>query len=198
MLTRLPHLLTVGAALALLSGPLRAESFNGDPEQLTKGDVERIVANAATEAARINPRAVIAVTDREGFVLAVWDMAGRFKKGLPGFSLTDDKILRQYGILVGAITRAGTAAFLSSDQEAFTSRTGRLHHSAALSSGRAQYAEWPAGRRRSFESVFLGRESDEIHPADDSSFPRSADGFFHRVLSAESAGNAFSWGYPRL
>jgi uncharacterized protein GlcG (DUF336 family) len=94
-----------------------------DPVQLTKADVETIVANAATEAARINRRAVIAVTDRDGFVLCVWDMAGRFPNPLPLFSLSDRSKIALYGKLAGAITRAGTAAFLSSDQQAFTTRT---------------------------------------------------------------------------
>ncbi|MCX6895703.1 MAG: heme-binding protein, partial [Verrucomicrobia bacterium] len=50
--------------------------------------------------------AVVAVVDREGFVLGVWSFAGA--------SALD---------VLDAITKAGTAAFLSSSQEAFTSRT---------------------------------------------------------------------------
>jgi uncharacterized protein GlcG (DUF336 family) len=110
-------------ALALVCGVVSAFGSVGTPVQLTKDDVETIVANAATEAARIDPRAVIAVTDRDGFVLAVWDMGGRIPSPVPPFSLSDRSKIAIYGKLAGAITRAGTAAFLSSDQEAFTSRT---------------------------------------------------------------------------
>lgn len=92
-------------------------------ERLTRDDVEQIIAQAATQAARIDPGAIIAVTDREGFVLGVWDMNSRLPSPLPPFSLEIPPVLRVYGLLAGAITRAGTAAFLSSDQEAFTSRT---------------------------------------------------------------------------
>ena len=62
-----------------------------------------------TYASRHNRSAVVAVTDREGFVLGVWDVDG----GLPPSP----------GIIAGAVSRAGTAAFLSSDENAFTSRT---------------------------------------------------------------------------
>src|SRR6202035_1427411 len=50
----------------------------------------------------------IAVTDREGYVLGIWNVAG----GEP----TDAEI-------GSCISKAGTAAFLSSNQNAFTSRT---------------------------------------------------------------------------
>ena len=97
--------------------------LHADVVQLTKEDVESIVANAATEAARIDPRAIIAVTDRDGFVLAVWDMAGRIPNPVPPFSFSDRSKIALYGRLAAAITRAGSAAFLSSNQQAFTSRT---------------------------------------------------------------------------
>ena len=106
-------------ALALACTALR---LHADLPQLSKEDVETIIANAATEAARIDPRAIIAVTDRDGFVLAVWDMAGRIPNPVPAFSF-DRRNVVIYGLFAGAITRAGTTAFLSSNQEAFTSRT---------------------------------------------------------------------------
>ena len=108
------------AAAGLLS---TIASLHADPVQLTKEDVQTIVANAASEAARIEPRAIIAVTDRDGFVLAVWDMGGRIPNPVPPFSFSDRSKIALYGKLAAAITRAGTAAYLSSDQEAFTSRT---------------------------------------------------------------------------
>ncbi len=84
--------------------------------------MEKVLAQAATHAARANPRAIIAVTDREGFILGLWDMDDRLPNPLPLFSLKRD-VLKIYGLAAGAITRASTAAFLSSNQNAFTSRT---------------------------------------------------------------------------
>ena len=107
------------AALALVCA---ASRLHADLPQLSKEDVETIIASASTEAARIDPRAIIAITDRDGFVLAVWDMAGRIPNPVPAFSF-DRRNVVIYGLLASAITRAGTAAFLSSNQEAFTSRT---------------------------------------------------------------------------
>ncbi|MEO7319785.1 MAG: heme-binding protein [Chthoniobacteraceae bacterium] len=116
---RLTRSIPVLALLSLLS-PFA--QLYADPVQLTKEDVETIIANAASEAARIDPRAIIAVTDRDGFVLAVWDMGGRIPNPVPPFSFDPGRVAL-YGKFTAAITRAGTAAFLSSDQEAFTSRT---------------------------------------------------------------------------
>lgn len=76
--------------------------------QLTADDVRLIISQAATRAQEISPNSVIAVTDREGFVLGVWNVRG----GQP----TPPEIAT-------CVSKAGTAAFLSSDQNAFTSRT---------------------------------------------------------------------------
>jgi uncharacterized protein GlcG (DUF336 family) len=76
--------------------------------QLTGGDVHRIIRNAVTRAAGILPNSVIALTDREGNVLAVWVVRGG--------AATDPEIAT-------AVSKAGTAAYLSSNQNAFTSRT---------------------------------------------------------------------------
>src|SRR5205814_1164194 len=103
--------------LACIFAPTRELGAQTGGEQLTRDDVGRIIAQAATQAARTNPGAIIAVTDREGFVLGAWDMQRRLPAKFPMFSLSPP-ILRPYGLLSGAITRAGTAAFLSSDQEA--------------------------------------------------------------------------------
>ena len=70
--------------------------------------MQQIVTQAVTRAAQVSPNSVIAVTDREGFVLGVWNVRG----GEP----TPAEI-------AAAVSKAGTAAFLSSNQEAFTSRT---------------------------------------------------------------------------
>jgi uncharacterized protein GlcG (DUF336 family) len=76
--------------------------------QLTATDVTQIIGHAVTRAVAISPNSVIAVTDREGDVLAVWVVRGG--------SATDPEVAT-------AVSKAGTAAYLSSNQNAFTSRT---------------------------------------------------------------------------
>jgi len=76
--------------------------------QLSAADVQSIIGRAVTRAVSISPNSVIAVTDREGYVLGVWNVHG----GEP----TPSQIAT-------AVSKAGTAAFLSSNQNAFTSRT---------------------------------------------------------------------------
>ena len=76
--------------------------------QLTASDVQAIINHAVTRAVAISPNSVIAVTDREGDVLAVWVMRGG--------NATSPEIAT-------AVSKAGTAAYLSSNQNAFTSRT---------------------------------------------------------------------------
>ena len=92
--------------LALLLAALCWASSAG--AQLTANDVQKIITQAASRAQQISPNSVIAVTDREGFVLGVWNVRG----GEP----TVPEIAT-------CVSKAGTAAFLSSDQNAFTSRT---------------------------------------------------------------------------
>src|SRR5437868_13216977 len=76
--------------------------------QLTATDVQTIINRAVTRAVKISRNSVIAVTDREGFVLAVWVVRG-------GTAGVDE--------VATAVSKAGTAAYLSSNQNAFTSRT---------------------------------------------------------------------------
>jgi uncharacterized protein GlcG (DUF336 family) len=77
--------------------------------QLAQSDVRQIMSQAVTRAAQISPNSVIAVTDREGFVLGVVSV-----RSAPPPSR---------GEIATCVSKAGTAAFLSSDQNAFTSRT---------------------------------------------------------------------------
>ena len=77
--------------------------------QLTAGDVTKIISQAASRAQQISPNSVIAVVDREGFVLGVWNVRGE-----PTPSPQE---------VATCVSKAGSAAFLSSDQNAFTSRT---------------------------------------------------------------------------
>lgn len=95
--------------LLILVGALFAAARASADTQLTQSDVQLIIAQAVTRAAVVDKEAIIAVVDREGYVLGVWDMAGNPNPDTQ--------------FLSGAIARAETAAFLSSDQNAFTSRT---------------------------------------------------------------------------
>ncbi len=88
--------------LALMAG---AGSAFG---QLTVADVSAIIGHAVTRAVKVSPNSIIAVTDREGYVLGVWVVRG-------GPATVDE--------IATAVSKAGTAAFLSSNQDAFTSRT---------------------------------------------------------------------------
>jgi uncharacterized protein GlcG (DUF336 family) len=89
---------------------LVAASFLSSPAfaQLTSADVTTIINHAVTRAVNVSSNSVIAVTDREGYVLGIWNVAG----GEP----TPTQI-------ANAVSKAGTAAFLSSNQNAFSSRT---------------------------------------------------------------------------
>lgn len=92
-------------AIIQLSLVLLAQA--GFAADMTSIEVSSVLAQAISRAQVIEPQAVIAVVDREGFVLGVWSV-----DGAPTANAVQD-----------AITKAGTAAFLSSDQNAFTSRT---------------------------------------------------------------------------
>ena len=86
-------------------------------ERLVPGDIERILAQAASRALEypanpIRSNAVIAVSDREGYIVGVWTVDPNFAAN-PKFP----------AFLRNAMGRAGTAAFLSSSQHAFSSRT---------------------------------------------------------------------------
>ncbi len=76
--------------------------------QLTAADVQLIIEQAATRAQQVSPNSVIAVLDREGFVLGIWSVNGT--------EPTEPKV-------ASAVSKGGTAAYLSSDQNAFTTRT---------------------------------------------------------------------------
>lgn len=80
--------------------------------QMTSNQVAIVIAQALTRAndfvnSGATSNGVVAVVDREGFVLGAWSVA-------PSPSQLD---------LIDAITKAGTAAFLSSEQQALSSRT---------------------------------------------------------------------------
>ncbi|MEY2562888.1 MAG: hypothetical protein QOH88_1081 [Verrucomicrobiota bacterium] len=94
------QLLSLAAGLALWPAVAAA--------QLTAVDVQTIINQAVTRAVQISPNSVIAVTDREGDVLGIWSVSG-----VPPTALE----------ISSCVSKAGTASYLSSNQNAFTSRT---------------------------------------------------------------------------
>jgi uncharacterized protein GlcG (DUF336 family) len=97
------------------------------PTALTVGEVEAVIAQAVAEAQARNTAATIAVTDRLGNVLAVFRMnaattsvtirspGGAIDGGLEGVNIIPDSL--------AAIAKALTGAYLSTEGNAFTSRT---------------------------------------------------------------------------
>jgi uncharacterized protein GlcG (DUF336 family) len=75
---------------------------------LASTDVQTIINQALARAVKISANSVIAVTDREGYVLGAWVLGGG--------PATPCEIAT-------AVGKTGTAAYLSSNQNAFTSRT---------------------------------------------------------------------------
>jgi len=94
----------VGLALQI---PVAAQTLTGT-------DVTTVLGQAALAASVLSPGSVIAVTDREGFVLGVYGVSGP-----PPNPYT----INGPNTTSNAIAKAGTAAFLSSGGEAFTTRT---------------------------------------------------------------------------
>jgi uncharacterized protein GlcG (DUF336 family) len=98
-------------ALGMLAGLAAAGQTGAVAQTLTVGDVNTVIAQAAKAASAFGTNSVIEVSDREGFILAVYGV-----NGTPSFAAT--------GLAeINAIDKAGTAAYLSSNGEAFTTRT---------------------------------------------------------------------------
>jgi uncharacterized protein GlcG (DUF336 family) len=102
---------------------------------LTIADVQTIIAQAVTQAVASNVRATIAVTDRGGNVLGVFQMTNapttvligsstspRCAEGVAQTSICGLEGQRVPATLA-AISKAGTGAFLSSNGNAFSTRT---------------------------------------------------------------------------
>ncbi|MFQ6004993.1 MAG: heme-binding protein, partial [Woeseia sp.] len=97
------------------------------PTSLAVGDVEGVIARAVAEAQARGVAATIAVTDRVGNVLAVFRMNGAATSvtvaspgaavtgGLEGVNIVPDSL--------AAIAKAITGAYLSTEGNAFSSRT---------------------------------------------------------------------------
>lgn len=98
-----------------------------DSVSLSVSDVERVLAQAQAEANARHLKATIAVTDRVGNVLAVYQMAGaggtvNIVSGL-GVSGGLDGVLNTIPSPLAAISKALTGAYLSSSGNAFSTRT---------------------------------------------------------------------------
>ena len=110
---------------------------NATAGTLTTSDVQTIIAQAVSAAAAINHPVTVAVTDREGNVLGVFNMTGapattQFRGGGPGPTQVPNPITGFVatgldGTVVpaklAAISKAGTASLFSTTGNAFTSRT---------------------------------------------------------------------------
>jgi uncharacterized protein GlcG (DUF336 family) len=104
---------------------------------LNTSEVQTIIAQAVSTAAQLNRHVTVAVTDREGNVLAVFTMTGapastQFRGGGPGPSQVPSPItgfvpVGLDGTVVparlAAISKAGTASLFSTRGNAFSSRT---------------------------------------------------------------------------
>ena len=103
-------------------------------EALTVAEVQRIIAQAAGEAQARKRPAVIAVTDRVGNVLGVFNMNGAPVKmltsRLTGTGVLNDVDVDAQGIevvaVIGALAKALTGNYLSSSGNAFSSRTASM------------------------------------------------------------------------
>ncbi|MFY7837908.1 MAG: heme-binding protein [Novosphingobium sp.] len=113
--------------------PTASSRFFADPAQeaLTASEVQQIVAQAVGEAQARSKPAIISVVDRVGNVLAVFRMNGAPSRMLTSRRTATGRIanpgIDAQGLDVeatmGAISKAITAAYLSSSGNAFTTRT---------------------------------------------------------------------------
>ena len=116
--------------------PTTASRFFADPAQeaLTVAEVQQIIAQAVGEAKALNYPAIIAVVDRVGNVLAVFRMNGAATKMIISPRTATGEISTRkvdaQGLEVeatmGAISKAVTAAYLSSSGNAFSTRTASM------------------------------------------------------------------------
>ncbi|MFN3456217.1 MAG: heme-binding protein [Novosphingobium sp.] len=116
--------------------PTSASRFFADPAQeaLTAAEVQQIIAQAVGEAKALNYPAIIAVVDRVGNVLAVFRMNGAATRMLISQRTATGEIspreVDAQGLEVeatmGAISKAVTAAYLSSSGNAFSTRTASM------------------------------------------------------------------------
>ncbi len=119
------------------------EVLNTAPLEVS--DIETIISAAVTRAVRDKVLVVVAVSDREGHVLGVFDMTGA------PTSSNDVDVINETATLPGnptlaertAIEKAATAAFLSSDQDAFSTLTAKTLVAAHFPLGITNAAQAP-------------------------------------------------------
>jgi uncharacterized protein (TIGR03437 family) len=127
---------------------IAGEALANAPNDLTLSDVQTIIAQAVGKSQQAGLRTTIAVVDHEGNILGVFKMTGArsdiklgamrdFKgtakpaRGVPGGDALEGQTLPTAGApaplndgaALAAISKAGTAAFLSTQGHAFSSRT---------------------------------------------------------------------------
>ncbi len=115
----------LGSALVVPSGAA-AVPASASGAGLSVSDVETIIARAVGRARQLGVSAMIAVTDREGNVLGVFAMDGaRTTTMITATKPADPDGLE--GTIVpaaqAAVSKAGTAAYLSSNGNAYSTRT---------------------------------------------------------------------------
>jgi uncharacterized protein GlcG (DUF336 family) len=88
--------------------------------RLTRPDVERVLAGAASQASATQ---VVAVVDRDGQILGIFAGNRARTAGVRDQTGRIDPLLSS---VVKAVTRARTGAFFASRQDAFTTRTARF------------------------------------------------------------------------
>ncbi len=132
-------------------------------QSLSGPEVSLILAQGAAYAAKYSSQSVLAVVDREGFVLGV------LKVGTAAPS---------QGVIAGAVSRAGTAAFLSSNENAFTSRTA----------GYIIQQHFPPGIRNSSPGPLVGVGFSNLFFSDINRFKRIPVGFNGSAASTKSPG----------
>lgn len=125
-----------GGTFTPTPSPTSAARFFSDPAQeaLTVGEVQQIIAQAVGEAQALNYPAIIAVVDRVGNVLAVFRMNGAATRMLISQRTATGELspreIDAQGLEVeatmGAISKAVTAAYLSSSGNAFSTRTASM------------------------------------------------------------------------
>lgn len=97
---------------------------------LTAEDVETILVHAVGEAERLGVAATIAVLDRAGNVLALFAMDGAAESTVLTSARTPRVLTGLETVVVpadlAALSKAGTAAYLSSQGNAFSTRTASL------------------------------------------------------------------------
>lgn len=128
-----PALLALGIAAlqGCGGGGIEATACTGScgataPPRLEVADVERVIAQGVAEAQARNASATLAVVDRVGNVLGVFRMTGAATSITIGSGRGVSGGLEGIGVIpdsLAAISKAITGAYLSSEGNAFTSRT---------------------------------------------------------------------------